>query len=59
MGHVEEQNLTRTIIQWEEVTGKSYRALNYAEREQANNEIKAMKAVEAADGRRTAGGRGR
>ena len=30
------------------MTGRSYRALNYAEREQANNEIKAMKAAEAA-----------
>ena len=31
-------------VQWEEQTGKSYRALSYLEREQANNEIKAMKA---------------
>lgn len=42
------------------MSGKSYRALNYAEREQANNEIKAMKAVEAAEKDGTGrGGRGR
>lgn len=35
--------------QWEEMTGRSYRALNYAERELANNEIKAMKLAEARD----------
>ncbi len=50
-----------TKKQWEEVTGRSYRALNYSEREQANNEIKSMKAAEAeaASGGGGGGGRGR
>jgi hypothetical protein len=39
------------------MTGRSYRALNYSEREQANNEIKAMKQAEAQAA--SAGGRGR